>query len=161
VAENLENASSMAGKGKIKGARDLLTGLRGRIRESVVFRRPLGVHLVETVDESLDGLQDKVRGISCCPCNYIFPQTTFSEHGAGVMRNYIGSHWQQRSAMKPSMEGYRKSKMSAVPKAPAPPPLGGASSLAPPTSSGASPWSSVSSPYRNTSKEAMIRKHKK
>lgn len=60
VAENLETATTMATKGDIPGARDLLTKLRGRIRESVVFRRPLGVHLVETVDESLGGLQDKV-----------------------------------------------------------------------------------------------------
>ncbi len=60
VAEKLESASTLATKGDIPGARDLLTKLRGRIRESVVFRRPLGVHLVETVDESLGGLQDKV-----------------------------------------------------------------------------------------------------
>lgn len=67
VAGNLESASKMATKGDITGARNLLRNLRGRIRESVVYKRPLGVHLVETVDESLGGLQDKVC-MCVCDC---------------------------------------------------------------------------------------------
>ena len=68
VAENLETASSLAARGDIPAARDQLTRLRRRIRESVVFKKPLGVHLVETVDESLGGLQDKV---CVCVCVYV------------------------------------------------------------------------------------------
>lgn len=147
VAEKLESASNLATRGDIPGARDLLTKLRGRIRKSVVFRKPLGVHLVETVDESLGGLQDK---------------TTYTEHGRAVMRNYIGSHWQQRSAMKPSIDGYIKSKSSSKSsQVPPPPPVGGASHLAPPfLASASAAHEDSSSPYRISSKDRMVKLNK-
>ena len=60
VADNLETAATMATKGDIPGAREVLTRLKGRIGGSVVHKRPLAAHLLETVGDSLDGLQDKV-----------------------------------------------------------------------------------------------------
>ena len=39
------------------------------------------VHLMDTLKESLEGIQDKV---------------TYQQHGKSLMQNYAGSHWQQR-----------------------------------------------------------------
>ena len=62
VADNLETATTMATKGDISGAREVLTKLNRRIGGSVVHKTPLAAHLRETVGESLAGLQDKVCG---------------------------------------------------------------------------------------------------
>ena len=64
----------------------------------MVFARPLAVHLLETLQESLGGLESSV---------------TYREHGRAVMTNYAGSHWQQRSNTKPSAMGYSKHKRAA------------------------------------------------
>lgn len=60
VADQLETATNMATKGDIDGARVVLTKLKGRIGHSVVQHKPLAGHLFETVDQSMQGLQDKV-----------------------------------------------------------------------------------------------------
>lgn len=144
VAEALGQANTLAERGQLRGARDLLMRTSTRVRESIVSRRPLAVHLLETVQESLEGLQDQV---------------TFKEHGKAVMQNYAGSHWQQRSAMKPTSHGYMKAKSKraamTVPahSAHAPPP---SNPPAPPPV----PIDQVLSPYRNSSKMGMLVKHR-
>ena len=89
------------------------------------------VHLMDTLKESLEGIQDKV---------------TYQQHGKSLMQNYAGSHWQQRSCTSPSSHGYVKHKTQV---------------LAPRVARlvDAAEWSSLSeSPYRKTAKMAMISK---
>ena len=60
VADSLSRANSMAGAGNIPAARQLLNDATVRIQGSRVAFRPLAVHLLHTVKESLGGLQDEV-----------------------------------------------------------------------------------------------------
>lgn len=113
VADVLGEANKMASGGKFREARDLLKGATARIQRSRVSRQVLAVHLLETLQESLEGIQDKV---------------TYVQHGKSVMQNYAGSHWQQRSNTNPSRAGYMKQKAELPPtgllqatSAPAPP----------------------------------------
>ena len=65
VADTLGQANTMAGAGNIAGAREALTRAAVRIQGSVVMARPLAVHLLETVQESQSGLEDKVHVCTC------------------------------------------------------------------------------------------------
>ena len=130
VADTLDQANKLAKTGNFTSAKDLLTRVSVRVRGSIVIGRPLAVHLLETLQESLDGIQDHV---------------TYHEHGKAVMQNYAGSHWQQRSNCNPSAAGYAKSKSkkpALLSAKPAP------SSL-----------SEVLSPYRNKAKKGLLSKH--
>ena len=100
VAEALGNANKMVDTGNFAGARGLLQGAVKRVRGSRVCRQALAVHLLETLQESLEGIQDK---------------TTFRQHGKAVILNYAGSHWQQRSNTTPSQEGYVKWRTAMAP----------------------------------------------
>ena len=64
VAESLSRANSMAGAGNIGAARQLLNDATVRIQGSRVAFRPLAVHLLYTVQESLGGLKDEVWNAS-------------------------------------------------------------------------------------------------
>ena len=98
VADTLGQANKMANSGNFRGAKDLIVRTTARVKGSVVISRPLAIHLLETLQESLDGLQDHV---------------TYQEHGKAVMQNYAGSHWQQRSNAKPTSVGYSRAKAKA------------------------------------------------
>lgn len=58
VASTLIQASTMANAGKIPAAKEMLVRVQGKL--SSMASRPLARHLVCTVNESLEGLQDKV-----------------------------------------------------------------------------------------------------
>jgi Mg-chelatase subunit ChlD len=103
VADTLGEANKMANRGNFAGARDLLRQTAVRVKGSRVNRQVLAVHLLETLQESLQGIQDKV---------------TYIQHGKSVMQNYAGSHWQQRSNSKPSRIGYMKQRAEQLPTAP-------------------------------------------
>lgn len=64
VAESLNRANTMAGAGNIPAARQLLTDTTVRIQASRVAFRPLAVHLLQTVQESLGGLKDQVQNMN-------------------------------------------------------------------------------------------------
>ena len=143
VADTLGQANKMADKGNFIGARDTLHRARVRVRDSRVCRQALAVHLMDTLKESLEGIQDKV---------------TYQQHGKSLMQNYAGSHWQQRSCTSPSSEGYVKHKTQLL----AP----GVMRLRDAAEGSTSSRSTVSeSPYRKGAKQAMISKfsskHKK
>ena len=61
VAGNLGQANALASRGNIPAAKELLYATKHKIKQSVVAARPLAVYLLETLDESLVGLEDKVR----------------------------------------------------------------------------------------------------
>ena len=103
VADTLGEANKMANRGNFAGARDLLRQTAVRVKGSRVNRQVLAVHLLETLQESLQGIQDKV---------------TYIQHGKSVMQNYAGSHWQQRSNSKPSRIGYMKQRAEQLPTGP-------------------------------------------
>ena len=129
VAEALGNANKMADTGNFAGARGLLQGAVKRVRGSRVCRQALAVHLLETLQESLEGIQDKV---------------TFAQHGKAVILNYAGSHWQQRSNTRPSQEGYvRRTEMAPT-------------SLLSAKSAAASASTDSYSPYRNSHKRKLL-----
>ncbi len=152
VAEALGQANKLAETGNIRGAQDLLSRTSTRVRDSIVGKRPLAVHLLDTLRESMEGLQDHV---------------TYREHGKSVMQNYAGSHWQQRSSTQPTVVGYKKGKLKR--KAEVRPASGGHQLVPPPppVPLGATPSDSpvfptqVLSPYRNSSKMGMLVKHSK
>jgi Mg-chelatase subunit ChlD len=100
VAEALGEANKMADRGNLTGARGSLQRAAKRVRGSRVHRQVLAVHLLETLQESLDGIQDK---------------TTYARHGKATMQNYASSHWQQRSNTQPSSEGYVKRRKERAP----------------------------------------------
>ena len=131
VADTLGQANKMANSGNFRAARDLIVRTTVRVKGSVVISRPLAMHLLETLQESLDGLQDQV---------------TYHEHGKAVMQNYAGSHWQQRSNAKPTSHGYSSAKTKVV----------GRAELRPPVTH---PVVELSSPYRNSSKLSLLAKH--
>ena len=141
VADALGQASTMADRGNFTGARDMLQRATVRVRGSRVHRQLLAVHLLETLQESLEGIQDKV---------------TYVQHGKSVMQNYAGSHWQQRSNTTPSHQGYVKQKAQLTPAGL----LQAKSALhAPPTGAGPPPPPpSVDSynPYRHKAKMKMM-----
>ncbi len=60
VASTLEQAESLATAGDIPAARRALLRVQGRVRESGLAAKPLTVHLQGAVQQSLEGLQDKV-----------------------------------------------------------------------------------------------------
>jgi hypothetical protein len=132
VAEALGKANKMADRGNFAGARGLLQGTVKRVRGSRVSRQVLAVHLLETLQESLEGIQDKV---------------TFAQHGKAVILSYAGSHWQQRSNTKPSQEGYvrRRTEMAPI----------GLLSAKSAASSAPSSTNSYS-PYRNSHKTTLL-----
>lgn len=77
IAESLSRANVMAGAGNIPAARQLLNDATVRIQHSRVAFRPLAVHLLHTVQESLGGLTDTVQQASyaiCifCACSYMY-----------------------------------------------------------------------------------------
>lgn len=80
-------------------------------------------------------------------------QVTFTEHGKATLKNYAGSHWQQRSNMSPSLETFysEKSKKSSGSSRSS---EGGASPVPRPP-----PLHTVVSPYRIESKKALLSKH--
>ena len=138
VADTLGQANKMADQGNFRGARDALHRANMRVRGSRVCRQVLAVHLMETLQESLDGLQDKV---------------TYLQHGKSIMQNYAGSHWQQRSNTTPSSGGYIKHKAHVG---------GGAARMAPTehtSSTTASAQRTITAPYRSSLKTALITKH--
>ena len=98
VADALGQAAASAGRGEMVAAREMLNQCKGRVKKSVAFTTPLAKHLVETIDESLGGLESS---------------QVFREHGRHAMINYSQCHWQQRSSSKPSMEDYRSARSSA------------------------------------------------
>ena len=61
VASTLDQAGHLANAGNIPAARQALVQVQGRVKGSVVAARPLAVHLQGAVQQSLEGLQDKVR----------------------------------------------------------------------------------------------------
>ena len=71
------------------------------------------------------------------------------------MKNYIGSHWQQRSNLKPKLAGYNARTAPTV---------GGATPLAPPPPpppvAGAASMDDTVSPYFIPGKAKMMAKHK-
>ena len=130
VADVLGQADRLAHTGELARAKEMLGRVTIRIKGSVVVGKPLAVHLLETLQESMDGLQDTV---------------TYKEHGRAVMQCYAGSHWQQRSNCQPSSEGYNCSKLG-IRKA-ARKPQAAAAEVA---------FLKVKSPYRNASKARSI-----
>ena len=132
VADVLTQADRLAHTGELVRAKEILGRVTIRVKHSVVIGRPLAIHLLETLQESMDGLQDTV---------------TYKEHGKAVMQNYAGSHWQQRSSSKPSSEGYACAKMGLRKPARKPPAASGLAEM------------EALSPYRNASKLRMISKH--
>ena len=76
VAESLNRANTMAGAGNIHAARQLLNDATIRIQGSRVAYRPLAVHLLQTVQESLGGLKDVVSlcelyKFTACTCRTV------------------------------------------------------------------------------------------
>ena len=141
VANTLGEANKMADCGNFAGARGLLHRACVRVRGSRVCRQLLAVHLLETLQESLDGIQDEV---------------TYVHHGKSVMQNYAGSHWQQRSNTRPSQDGYMRRRADPTPVG-----LLQARSALGPTASGTASHSAPSpadtfSPYRNTHKMRVM-----
>ena len=82
VAESLGEANKMADRGNFEGARGLLKKAAIRVKGSRVCRQLLAQHLLETLQESLEGIQDKVTYVQhgkselCC----ITLATTFQHH---------------------------------------------------------------------------------
>ena len=60
TASTLEKANTLAKLVKIQAARELLQKVEVRIRRSVVAKKPLAIHLHQTVVASLSGLEDEV-----------------------------------------------------------------------------------------------------
>ena len=72
VASSLEEANALADKGKIPAAKEKLLHAKRRVKESRVAAIPLAAFLVETVDESLEGLEDTVSVGRCvCVCVHV------------------------------------------------------------------------------------------
>ena len=74
VAESLSRANTMAGAGNIPAARQLLNDATVRIQASRVAFRPLAVHLLNTVQESLGGLADEVWKLCQFLTDYVYPR---------------------------------------------------------------------------------------
>ena len=125
----------MADRGEVQAARDLLTRCKQRVKKSVAFATPIAQHLMETLDESLRGMQTK---------------EIFKEHGKATMINYSHSHWQQRSNTTPSMVGYSSQSAQSSSSSPAVP-----ACLPPP------PVPVVRNPYENLSKGRMKMNYRK
>lgn len=60
VASTLEQAGSLATAGDMQAARQALIQVQRKMRSSAVASKPLTMHLHSSVQQSLDGLQDKV-----------------------------------------------------------------------------------------------------
>ena len=95
VADSLCRAGTMADRGDMAGARRLLVETQRKVKKSVAFGSPLCQYLLETVDESLQGLEDK---------------DIYRDHGKPTLMNYSHSHWQQRSSNVPSKVAYMAAK---------------------------------------------------
>ena len=144
VADALGQANKMADRGNFTGARGVLKKATGHVRGSRVNYRALPLHLLGTLQESLDGMQDR---------------ETYVKHGKSILHNYAGSHWQQRSNSTPSQEGYVKRSKLLKPPAPSPlqiqsEPTAGATEGRP--SPPLSVASDSSSPYRNSHKMRLM-----
>ena len=100
VADALGEANKMANTGNFANARGVLQRACVRVRGSRVCRQVLARHLLETLQESLEGIQDKV---------------TYINHGKALIHNYTASHYQQRSNTTPSQDGYVKRSSKATP----------------------------------------------
>lgn len=83
VADSLGQANCLAQVGDIPGAQQVLKRAKARIQR-VAFASPLVTGLLETVDQSMDGLKTA---------------STYKEHGKAVLTTQAMSHWQQRSNM--------------------------------------------------------------
>ena len=78
------------------------------------------------------------------------------EHGKATLKSYAGSHWQQRSNMAPSFESYQcEKRKKSFPRREA---TSEPSAAVSPKADLLSVKSAVS-PYRITSKRAMVDKH--
>jgi hypothetical protein len=94
VADSLKNASMLADQGKIDNARAVLHRCKDRIKKSVVFGQPVAQYFMETIDESLGGLESSVK---------------FKSVGKPTMMTYSDSLHQQRSSgshAKPRVSSY-------------------------------------------------------
>lgn len=131
VAETLEKASVTADQGNYAFARQMLQQCRQKVNKKVAFATPLSKYLVDTIDESLGGLESSV---------------VYREHGKSTLMNYTHSHWQQRSNCAPSMDSYCAAKKSV-------PPVCQASPLS-------DSASSYDNPYKNSSKAKLQQKFK-
>ena len=83
VAEALNSATKLADKGELHSARDVLHRCKAKVKKSVIFGQPLAQYFVETIDESLEGLQTTV---------------TYQSYGKPTLVTYCSSHSQQRSS---------------------------------------------------------------
>ena len=61
VASTLEQAGTLADAGNIPAARQALLHVQRKVRGSGLAARPLAAHLDGAVQQSIEGLQDKVR----------------------------------------------------------------------------------------------------
>ncbi len=90
IVKSLVKATELADKGDIKEARELLQHCK-RLVISTPKSSLLTQHLLETVEESLAGLEGK---------------EVYKRHGKPMMMQYLHSHGQQRSSSNPSKHGY-------------------------------------------------------
>ncbi len=90
IVRSLVRATELADKGNISEARDILNHCK-----TLILSNPtstvLTQHLLESVQESLSGLEDK---------------DVYKKHGKPTMMHYLHSHGQQRSSCTPSKHGY-------------------------------------------------------
>ena len=98
VADSLANASKLADRGDMQSARDLLHRCKTRVKKSVAFALPHAKYIIETLDESLQGLES---------------QLIYKQHGKPTMMSYSHSHWQQRSSSHSSAAS-RESAHSSI-----------------------------------------------
>lgn len=97
VADSLANASKLADRGDLQSARDLLHRCKTRVKKSVAFALPHAKYIIETLDESLQGLES---------------QLIYKQHGKPTMMSHSHSHWQQRSSLQSSASS-RESTISS------------------------------------------------
>lgn len=83
VASSLGQANRLAQGGDIPGAQQVLKRAKARAQR-VSFASPLVTSLLETVNQSLDGLKSAAA---------------YKEHGKAVLTTQAMSHWNQRSNM--------------------------------------------------------------
>ena len=137
VAEALGEANRMANHGNIAGAQNLLKNAVVRVQGSRVHKRKLAVHLTQTVQASLEGMESR---------------DTYECHGKAVIQNYAGSHWQQRSNCSPTYTKAQNRSIKQLPPRPVPRSQetgGGGACLQPPVTTN-------HCSYRNPAKSKLI-----
>ena len=90
IVQSLVKATELADRGNIHEARELLNHCK-RLVHATPKTTLLTQHLLETIEESLSGLEDK---------------DVYKRHGKPTMMQYLHSHGQQRSSSNPSKHGY-------------------------------------------------------